>query len=299
MEFVQFHPTAFYSGSGDTFLISEAVRGEGAFLLDKTGSRFMKDVHELTELAPRDVVSKGIFQVMNEQNVENVFLSLAHLDEEKIKTRFRNIYETSLKYNIDITKDLIPVAPAAHYLIGGIDTGLNGETKLSGLFACGEAAYTGVHGANRLASNSLLECLVFSFRAVESSRMCLNKNQNDNANESQKYLVNESVNIPYLKLKNDFLEIMNRYVGIVRSKESLDEASDLVYNIDKDWEYEKNEYYSDRLKSLKTVALLIINGALKREESRGCHLRTDFPAEEKVPYNIIQSENEGITKKEL
>jgi L-aspartate oxidase len=298
MEFIQFHPTAFYSETGDTFLISEAVRGEGAYLLDKNGKRFMKDFHDLAELAPRDIVSKGIFQVMKEQNVEYVFLSLSHLDKEKIKTRFKNIYETSLRYKIDITGDLIPVAPAAHYTIGGIDTGLNGETKIASLYAVGEVAYTGVHGANRLASNSLLECLVFSFRAIEDSEKCIYTNINSE-NGTQKYFVDKDVNSLYLKLKKDVHEIMNRSVGIVRTKNSLENALALINKIDIGWHYKKNEYYSDRLKSLKIVASVIISGAICRKESRGCHIRIDFPEEDKILFNLNQSVNTGITKIKL
>ncbi|OGU72817.1 MAG: L-aspartate oxidase [Ignavibacteria bacterium RBG_16_34_14] len=298
MEFIQFHPTAFYYETGKTFLISEAVRGEGAYLLDKNGKRFMKDFHQSAELAPRDVVSKGIFQVMKEQNVEYVFLSLSHLDNEKIKTRFKNIYEASLKYKIDLTKDLIPVSPAAHYTIGGIGTGLNGETKIAGLYAIGEVAYTGVHGANRLASNSLLECLVFSFRAIEDSLKRINNNLSF-ANGTQEYFVDNDVNSLYLKLKHDVHNIMNRSVGIVRAKKSLEDALELINQIDSGWNYKKNEYYSDRLKSLKMVASLVIKGAICREESRGCHIRIDFPKEDKILYNINQSINAGITRIKL
>lgn len=295
MEFIQFHPTALYLKSGETFLITEAVRGEGAYLLDKNGSRFMKDVHEQAELAPRDVVSKGIFRIMNEQKTENVYLSLAHLDKNKIIKRFKNIYETSLKYGIDITRDLVPVAPAAHYTVGGINTGLNGETSLKGLYASGEVAYTGVHGANRLASNSLLECIVFSHRAIEDSKKYLNrKNKNLSAGD-EKYKINEESNSKYLELKKTFYEIMNKNVGIVRHGNSLKEALKLINHIDDDWKYVENEYYSDRLKSLKTVASLIINGAIAREESRGCHIRTDFQNEDSEAYYIYQSKD-GIRK---
>ncbi|RPI67811.1 MAG: L-aspartate oxidase, partial [Ignavibacteriales bacterium] len=299
MEFIQFHPTALYLSSGETFLITEAVRGEGAYLLDSSGNRFMKNIHELAELAPRDVVSKGIFKVMSEQKIENVFLSLAHLDKNKIKKRFKNIYETSLKYGIDITRDLVPVAPAAHYLVGGINTGLNGETIFQGLYASGEVSYTGVHGANRLASNSLLECLVFSYRAIEDSKKLLGKNKINLPLESYKYLTKEELNTKYLRLKNEFLGIMNKNVGIVRNRKSLEEALEFINNIDADWDYIENEYYSDRLKSLKTVAALIINGAIYREESRGCHIRTDFPGENNILYDVNQSLKTGITRKEL
>jgi len=298
MEFIQFHPTAFDSETGNTFLISEAVRGEGGYLLNKNGERFMKDFHESAELAPRDVVSKGIFEIMKEENSDHVFLTLAHLNREKIKTRFKNIYESALKYNIDITTDLIPVAPAAHYMIGGINTDLNGETTIEGIYASGEVAYTGVHGANRLASNSLLECLVFSYRAIEDSKKYLNKENITGKIIKEKYTVDIEKNSSYLVLKNEILKIMNCNVGIIRTKEFLEEAFNLLNQIDKNWNYKVNEYYSDRLKSLKTVSLQIINGAILREETRGSHIRIDFPEENEFPYHIYQSITSGIIKRE-
>ena len=298
MEFIQFHPTSFYSETGDTFLITEAVRGEGAYLLNKNGKRFMKDFHESAELAPRDVVSKGIFEIMKQENADNVYLSLAHLDKEKIKSRFKNIYEKSLRYNIDITRDLIPVAPAAHYMIGGVNTNLNGETSIAGVYATGEVAYTGVHGANRLASNSLLECLVFSYKAIEDSKKYLEKEKGKKLTDQEKYLVDDNVNSSYLMIKNAILKIMNRNVGIIRDRKSLDAAFDQVNSIDEIWNYTTNEYYSDRLRSLKTVALLIIKGAVAREETRGSHIRKDFPDENEIPFHIYQSAKNGITKRE-
>ena len=298
MEFIQFHPTAFHPKNGDTFLISEAVRGEGAYLLNNYGKRFMQDYYESAELAPRDIVAKGIFDVMKKEKTDHVFLSLSHLDKTKIKSRFKNIYDTLKKYKIDITSDLIPVSPAAHYMIGGISTNLNGETMLNGLYSCGETAFTGVHGANRLASNSLLECLVFSCRSIEDSQKYLHQ---EIAFDflPEEYSVNSEMNKTYLSLKNNIQRILNETAGIVRSKETLNRGLEELYNIDRNRVYQENEYYSDRLKSLKTVAELIINGAIKREESRGCHIRADFPNEGKKSYNIHQSIKTGITKKEL
>lgn len=298
MEFIQFHPTAFHSKKGNAFLISEAIRGEGAYLINNYGKRFMKDQHESAELAPRDIVSKGIFDVMEKEKTDHVFLSLSHLNKAKIKSRFKNIYDTMLKYNIDITTDLIPVSPAAHYMIGGINTDLNGETILPGVYACGEVAYSGVHGANRLASNSLLECLVFSYRSVEDSKKYLDK-KNIIDYSPEKYLVNDEVETIYLNLKNSIQRLMNNNVGIVRSESILNKALELISNVDKSWEYESNEYYSNRLRSLKTVALLVINGAITRKETRGSQIRIDFPDESKVAYNIHQSLKTGIEKKYL
>lgn len=298
MEFVQFHPTAFHSKNGDAFLISEAVRGEGAYLVNEQGYRFMKDYHASAELAPRDIVSKGIFDFLEKEKTDHVFLSLLHLDKAKIKSRFRNIYDAMLKFNIDITSDLIPVSPAAHYMIGGINTDLNGNAILSGLYACGEAAHSGVHGANRLASNSLLECLVFSHRAVEDSKEYLSK-KNIEGLPPQKYFVNDEVETLYLNLKKSIQRIMNDNVGIVRSEETLKKALELIYDLEKDWEYKSNEYYSGRLRSLKTIASLIISGAIAREETRGSQIRIDFPNESERAYNINQSIRTGIETKYL
>ncbi len=298
MEFIQFHPTAFFSESGTTFLLSEALRGEGGYLLDNRGQRFMLDYHKAGELAPRDIVSKAIYEVLKSDNSTNIFLSLVHLDQNKIKTRFKNLYEKALEYKIDITKDRIPVAPAAHYTVGGVNTNLNGETKIKRFFAAGEVAHTGVHGANRLASNSLLECLVFSYRAMEESQKYLGIVL-DHEYSPVKYYVYKEYDIEYLNLKKKITEIMNQYVGIVRSKENLKEALKLMIDIDANWVYKQDEYYSDRLRSLKSIALLIINGALAREETRGCHIRNDFPEESKVPYNIFQSNTTQIIKKDL
>jgi L-aspartate oxidase/nicotinate-nucleotide pyrophosphorylase len=169
MEFVQFHPTALYSETGQCFLISEAVRGEGAYLLNAAGDRFMLRYHEMGELAPRDVVSLAVHREMKAAKSDWVFLSLKHLGGDFVRRRFPNIHEECLRQGLDITRDLVPVCPAAHYMVGGVRTDLQGRTSLEGLAACGEVAATGVHGANRLASNSLLECLVFAKRAVESA----------------------------------------------------------------------------------------------------------------------------------
>ena len=167
LEFVQFHPTALYLPPAPPFLISEAVRGEGATLLNSSGDRFMPGYHSLAELAPRDIVARSIFKEIQKSNSSCVYLDLSKIKPAAIKSRFPNIYLTCLNYGLDITTDLIPVAPAAHYAMGGILTDYWGRTTIPGLYAAGEAASTGVHGANRLASNSLLEGLVFGGRIVE------------------------------------------------------------------------------------------------------------------------------------
>lgn len=295
MEFIQFHPTAFYSADGTTFLLSEALRGEGAHLIDTTGNRFMLDYHELAELAPRDVVSKAIHEVLKIKNTDHVFLTLAHLDKNKIKTRFKNLYERALEFNVDITNDKIPVAPAAHYSVGGICTNINAETSINRLYASGEVAHTGVHGANRLASNSLLECIVFSHRLVKDSVKYL-ETVNTEDHSIYGYYVQDEFNTGYLKLKSKLTEIMNDYVGVVRTGKMLNEALKFVKEIDNDWDYRTNEYYSDRLKSLKLLCSLIIEGAIAREESRGSHIRLDFPNEDQVKYYVNQSIKNGLKK---
>ena len=169
MEFFQFHPTALRKDGAPSFLISEAVRGEGAILLNSAGERFMVGRHPEAELAPRDVVAREIWAEMNRHPADSVFLDLGDLDPDRVRSRFPQIYATCLRFGVDITTDLVPVAPAAHYMIGGVRTDLSGATSLPGLFACGEAACSGVHGANRLASNSLLESVVFSRRAARAA----------------------------------------------------------------------------------------------------------------------------------
>jgi len=278
MEFVQFHPTAFYSERGDSFLISEAVRGEGAFLVNHEGKRFL-DRWNSNELSPRDVVAEAIFFELKKNGTPNVFLKLDHLDPAAIKKRFGTIYEEALKNNIDITKDLIPVAPAAHYMVGGIKTGLNGETNISRLYAVGEAASTGVHGANRLASNSLLECLVFSRRAVEHA--ALNLDSSNSSFKSNYSLSFNEENHELLNLARKRIgQIMWDHVGIVRDKTSLEKALNELCDIENDLKHNDEEYFHRRIRSIIEVAKMITQSALLREESRGCHNRTDFPDED-------------------
>ena len=177
LEFIQFHPTVLFHPDNKSFLISEAVRGEGAVLRNSKGERFMHKYHEMKELAPRDVVSRSIFMEMQETQASNVFLDITHKEEDFLKKRFPTIYKTCKEYGINISKDMIPVAPAEHYCMGGIKTNENGETNIKGLYACGEAACNGIHGANRLASNSLLEGLVFGRRIGKIAEETI-KNQN-------------------------------------------------------------------------------------------------------------------------
>lgn len=283
MEFVQFHPTAFYSEEGESFLISEALRGEGAYLLNSEGKRFMTEYSEYSELAPRDIVSRSIFSEMNKSGDNNVYLDLRHIESDYIVNRFSNIYNFCLNCNIDITKDLIPVAPAAHYTIGGVKTGLYGETNIKGLFACGEVASTGVHGANRLASNSLLECVVFARRAVDGAL----RNSDDEPCLPTE-LITQDMELEYSKpqsnslseIKREVSQILNSNVGIVRTKDGVLEAIENIEKISKSIE-EFSGYYRLKLNMALDVSLLIAKFALIREESRGVHIRQDHADENK------------------
>lgn len=281
MEFVQFHPTSFYSASEKTFLVSEAVRGEGAYLLNSNGERFMSGYHELLELAPRDVVSKAISGELKRTDSPCVYLDLRHLDAGKIKDRFFNIYRMLSEFGLDMTRDLIPVAPAAHYAMGGIKTDVFGRTNLSNLYACGECSSTGVHGANRLASNSLLECLVFAKRAVKAAAENIDRQLPADYSGLDELTIDESKIETYGALQNGISCIMNVSAGIVRTpellKDALDEIKNLLENAETSPEYRGGEYYHIVSKGLLNLCAMILSAAYKRTESRGGHQREDYP----------------------
>ncbi|MCK9211300.1 MAG: L-aspartate oxidase [Ignavibacteriaceae bacterium] len=295
MEFMQFHPTSFYSESGETFLISEAVRGEGAYLVNHNGIRFLQE-QNLTELAPRDVVSEAIFNEMKNSGEPNVFLKFDHLNAEKIKSRFSNIFSETMRFGIDMTKQPLPVAPAAHFMVGGIKTGLNGETNVNHLYAVGEVASSGVHGANRLASNSLLECLVFAKRAVEDSLNCKTvKSFSNNIEVAKPFKIEEEKQNDFLNAKNLIAQLLWNNVGIVRTKEKLDFAISELENFSYRFTLIENEYYSNRILSLLQFSRLLTSAALIREESRGSHRRKDFPEESlNFQKTIIQQKDKPI-----
>lgn len=290
MEFIQFHPTALALDVDENrFLISEAVRGEGAKLVDANGVQFMHKYHEKKELAPRDIVTRAIFNEMKEQNLNNVYLDSTHLEKSMLQKRFPNITKICEDNGIDISKDLIPVSPAAHYSMGGIKTSVEGKTSIRGLYAIGEVSSTGLHGANRLASNSLLECVVCAHELANylSFTNLTPPKQIDEA--IKKSIDKYSQEVDYVEydidsLKAELQNIMWNYVGILRDEKSLDIANKKLQELKSKfstevkcfnkWEYE--------FKNMLTVAQLIIDSAIKRKESRGAHFRTDYPVTNEI-----------------
>jgi len=284
MEFIQFHPTSLYHPDAKSFLISEAVRGEGGILRRKDGTAFMAEYDpERKDLAPRDIVARAIDSEIKKTGDECVYLDVTHLDPEEVKTHFPTIYARCLSFGIDITTDLIPVVPAAHYSCGGVVSDLYGRTSLEGLYACGEVACTGVHGANRLASNSLLEALVFGKRAADDS---LARTDLLAACESVPPFPGAAGRVGALDhalvaaLRHRLQGVMQKYVGIVRSDSRLQKAAAALHALSTEAKpLFDNHVLSDdvlELRNMITVAELIIRCAQKRKESRGLHYTTDY-----------------------
>ena len=279
MEFFQFHPTVLRLPGVAPFLISEAVRGEGGILRNVEGRRFMPDYVEEAELATRDVVARSIVYEMKKTHSDRVFLDVTHLPSRRITTRFPHIYRFCREHGLDITKGLIPVAPAAHYLMGGVKVNIWGETSIPGLFAAGETACTGVHGGNRLASNSLLESVVFSKRIVQRTRMTTapRRGRNQRSKTVSCCLPERGSlsKVPSLNLPN-LQSVMWDKVGIIRSGKSLKEAADILATY-QGLLARPSDRPAYELTNLLLCARLVTEAALLREESRGAHFRTDFP----------------------
>ena len=283
MEFVQFHPTTLFHPGARSFLISEAVRGEGGILVDKDRRAFMLDYDPRGNLAPRDIVARAIDSEMKKQNAPCMFLDVTHVDAEEIRHRFPNIYARCLSYGIDMTADLIPIVPACHYACGGVLTDLDGHTSLPRLFASGEVTCTGVHGANRLASNSLVEGLVFSHCAFEFLQEFGDTLPNVECSEVEPFRPYRGrVEIADTQaLKHRVQAAMTRFVGIVRSDKRLAQASAALAVIaeEVDMLYATCRPTEDllELRNLCLVSQLIIRSAQERKESRGLHYTTDYP----------------------
>ena len=291
MEFIQFHPTCLYHPQDRTFLISEALRGEGAQLKLPDGTRFMMTHDERAELAPRDIVARAIDFEMKKHGLDFVLLDATHLGEAFIKEHFPTIYARCAALGIDIAKEAIPVVPAAHYTCGGVVTDLDGRTDLPGLYAVGEATYTGLHGANRLASNSLLECVVIG----KSAAVDINKDHFSDMpevlawDESRVEDADESVVISHNW--DELRLLMWNYVGIVRTNRRLERALHRIELL----QSEVQEYYANfkvtrdllELRNLLSCAELIVRSALMRKESRGLHYSRDYPQSWSVAYPTI------------
>lgn len=302
LEFVQFHPTALaFDGEENRFLISEAVRGEGAKLCDKSGREFMAEYHEKRELAPRDIVARANFTEMKKNDVPNVYLNATSLGAEKLMDRFPNIAKKCSEHGIDITKDYIPVAPAAHYFMGGVKADLNGETSIKRLYAIGEVSSTGLHGANRLASNSLLECVVCAYsvskklKGTEFSGLRSDNSVYDSI-ISHYEGENNSETVDVESMKRDLQDFMWAGAGIYRTEQSLKMAktgiNKLKIKFNKEYKCaSKSEY---ELRNMLIVSSLIADSALNRRESRGAHYRLDYlDTNDKCEHSIITKDNKG------
>ena len=301
LEFIQFHPTALAIDGGENrFLISEAVRGEGAKLVNKDGVEFMHKYHEKRELAPRDIVTRANYNEMLENNTDHVYLNASCIDKDKLMQRFPNISRICAENGIDISKDYIPVAPAAHYTMGGVKTNLEGQTSITGLYAIGEVASTGLHGGNRLASNSLLECVVCAYEVANfiKSQDLKTPKQIDANLKSKIDVYSEDIDMEALEvenLKHRLQEIMWKGAGILRSEETLTNALSEIESLSKEFPRDvkclsKEEY---EFKNMLTVARLVIKSALQRKESRGAHYRLDYLNTDEISRHSLITKKEG------
>ena len=294
MEFIQFHPTTLYSTATTRFLISEAVRGEGAILRNHRGEAFMRRCHPLADLAPRDIVARAIDQEMKRSGTPHVWLDITHRSEAFLRGRFPQIFATCRQFGINLARDMVPVVPAAHYTCGGVATNLEAETALPGLYACGEVACTGLHGANRLASNSLLEAVVMAHRGADAVERYLSGSLRDRipippwidlggGTEDERVVVAHNW--------DELRRAMWDYVGIMRTTKRLERARSRIANLAK----EIHDYYWNfsveprllELRDLVQVAELIVACALQRRESRGLHATMDYPQRLKIGHDTV------------
>jgi L-aspartate oxidase len=278
LEFVQFHPTAFYASDGATFLISEALRGAGAHLRNAAGERFLADKPQ-AELAPRDVVAREIFAQIEAGPLPHVYLDIRHLDIDELGGHFQHLLDRIADQGVDARKTGIPVAPAAHYCVGGVATDLNAATDVPGLYAAGEVAATGVHGANRLASNSLLECLVFARRAAAHAAQT--RTEPVDPPRPVALAQDASAASDFAYFKSNVADLLNAHVGILRDAASLQSAVEALSRLSAGETASSSalpdEYFRRRRRGLLELALAITESALARTESRGVHQRRDYP----------------------
>jgi L-aspartate oxidase len=303
MEFMQFHPTVLYIAGSSRNLITEAIRGAGAHLVDRAGHRFMAEYDERGELAPRDVVSRAIVSQMEKTRHANVYLDLSHLDADMVRSKFPHIRAMCSEFGLDITKDPIPVRPGAHYMIGGVSVDMSGRTTVPNLWAAGEVTSSGLHGANRLASNSLLEALVYGAHVGEKVSELAASHDHDYRPvplENPRVLDNElhePLNVN--DIRNSLKSVMWRAVGVRRDAEELRDATK---DVDRWCRYvlqrQFNHVQGWELQNMLIVARLMLQAATIREESRGVHLRTDFPNTDDVNWRKHIAFNGRVTSKE-
>lgn len=299
VEFIQFHPTSLCYPGAPRFLISEAVRGEGAVLRNIKGERFMERYHPQLELAPRDIVARAIVNEMENTKSTFVYLDFTHESTDMVKNRFPTIYETCLQFGLDLSSDWIPVAPASHYMMGGVETDLHGETTVKRLFACGEVSSTGVHGANRLASNSLSEAIVFGRRIVE--KVLKLKDRAPLPESTGESLRREPVTQAIVEKKLKLQKIMVRYAGLKRNAKGLQKGYEELKRQIHIFDSMLTKREEFEFANMLNLALLVSRAAEMREESRGGHYRDDFPERDDLVWrkHVVFNREKGVMEERI